>query len=179
MATPGDPGKRDQAPGPRTGRGFRAAGAAVRGPVTVAAARVGFAVPDVLLRWPEVVGDAVATLCQPVRISHASGPGLGGTLLVRATGAGATEVQHLAPQIVERVNSFFGYRAVTRLRLTQAEPAAPGFADAAAPFDGPGPDPTGALAREAARLAGGVLDPDLRAALTRLGAEVLARRGRG
>ena len=44
---------------------------------------------------------------------------LGATLVVRVEGARATEVEHLGPRIIERVNQFYGYRAIDRLKVTQ------------------------------------------------------------
>ena len=42
-----------------------------------------------------------------------------GTLFIRADGPRAIFVQHELPQIVERVNAFFGYRAVAQARIVQ------------------------------------------------------------
>jgi len=104
----------------------------------------------------------------------------GATLVVRADAATALALQHVAPQIIERVNILIGWPAVERLRLTQAHgpPRRP---------RGPAPQP-GRPAADAPvpeRLAApveGVDDPDLKAALARLGAGVARRaltRGRG
>lgn len=166
-------------------RAFQRAGSALGRRLSETAARRGFAEPDILLRWGEIVGVDIAGDCQPVQISYGrAAPGLGATLLVRARGARATEIEHRAPQIVERVNAFYGYRAVSRLRLTQASGArggGAGFADPGAAFavkpasedaQTRGPDPV-AEAR-AAHLVGGIRRPGLRAALARLGACVLS-----
>ena len=42
------------------------------------------------------------------------------TLVLRVDGPRAIEVQHRADQILERVNTYFGYRAVAALRIVQA-----------------------------------------------------------
>ena len=170
--------------GPRRGRAFHRAGSALRRRLSEAAARRGFAEPDILIRWAEIAGPHLAEACQPVKISYGrSAPGLGASLLVRASGARATEIEHRAPQIIERINAFYGYRAVSRLRLTQASGArgrAEGFAEQAAAFAGKpaqenrprAPDP--AAEARAAGLVSQVRSPRLRAALARLGAAVLA-----
>ena len=119
-------------------------------------------------------GSALAPTCRPVRVSYGR-RGLGATLVLRTDGARAPEVEHLAPRIIERVNQFYGYRAVARIRITQSG-AAPGFAEKQAGFAaGPPPGPTDADTERAAALTGGIEDAGLRAALTRLGANVLAR----
>lgn len=161
----------------RRGGGFRRAADETRPVLDKVAGRHGFAQADVLLRWTEIVGEALAPTCRPVRVSFRGERGIGATLVVRTDSARAPEVDHLAPRIIERVNQFYGYRAVSRIRVTQTggafglsegRPAA--TTDCAAPSD----DDTA----RAAALTDGVEDADLRAALTRLGANVLARRAR-
>lgn len=164
--------KKDGKPRPRGG-GFRRAADQTRPVLDKVAGRHGFAEPDVLLRWGEIVGEALAPTCRPVRVSYGQ-RGLGATLVLRTDGARAPEVEHLAPRIIERVNQFYGYRAVARIRITQSGQA-PGFAEARAAFAAPPSDPSGADADRAAALTEGIEDNELRAALTRLGANVLAR----
>lgn len=188
-------------------QGFRAAGAAARARVVPLAGRQGFAEAAVLLHWPEIVGAAWAGLCHPVKVTYGRGAELGATLMVRADGPAALELEHRAPQIVERINAHYGYRAIARIRITQgtglAGEAQPGFAEAgppfATPFDAPfeagsaGPQPARAARNplrgearppapvrpearaEAERLAASVRNPDLRDALSRMGAFVLSR----
>jgi hypothetical protein len=158
-------------------RGFRSAGETARRRLGEAAAGHGFAEPEVLMRWPEIVGERLSGLCQPVRVSYPRGGGLAATLLVRVEGARATEVEHLGPRIVERVNQFYGYRAIDRLKVTQTTGG--GLAEAPARFEGPGQDtpiePGPQATAHAAELAQGIENETLREALTRMGAHVLAR----
>ena len=164
----------------RRGRGFHSAAATARKRLGEAAAGHGFAEPEVLLRWPEVVGERLSGLCEPVKVSYSRGQGLGATLVVRSIGARATEVEHLGPQIVERINTFYGYRAITRIKVVQTMAAPAGFAESAPRFAGqPDAAPTtpapGAEAR-AAEMTGDIQNEGLRTALTRIGAHVLSRR---
>ena len=129
-----------------------------------------------LTRWAEIVGEHLAGLCLPVKVSYSRDRGLGATLVVHAEGARATEVEHLAPRILERVNQFYGYRAIARVKLTQTTPPA-GFAEPRPGFASPPAAPGPAEERRAAELARGIEDEPLRAALTRMGAHVLARAG--
>lgn len=158
----------------RRSRSFVAVAACARPTLAEAAAGRGFAQPEVLTRWAEIVGDHLAGLCLPVKVTYACERSFGATLIVRVEGARAPEVELLAPRILERINQFYGYRAIARVRLTQTGPAASFAAPraACAPAAAPGP----AEAQEAAELARGIEDACLRAALTRLGAHVLARR---
>jgi hypothetical protein len=87
----------------------------------------GFAAADVILAWPDIVGDRLAAFTQPVKLEwkrKAPGRESGaqpdpGTLVVRVEGAFALEMQHLAPQVVERVNAHYGWRCVGKLVLKQ------------------------------------------------------------
>lgn len=84
-----------------------------------AARRRGFAEASLLADWATIVGPSLARRCQPLRLDHAPGRRTGGTLLVRVGGAAALELQHATPQILERINAYFGRRVVRQLRLLQ------------------------------------------------------------
>ena len=73
----------------------------------------GFASAGVLDNWPAIVGADLARHCMPERL------GGDGTLRLRVDGPLATELKRLEPQILQRIASYFGYRAVNRLSLIQ------------------------------------------------------------
>jgi hypothetical protein len=129
-----------------------------------AARRRGFAEASVLADWATIVGPALARRCQPVRVDHAPGRRSGGTLLLQVGSGVALEIQHQAPQLIERINTYFGHRAVRQIRLLQMPlPPAP-----------PPPQPALRLLspQAEAKLAASVIDvPDesLREALLALG----------
>ncbi len=126
----------------------------------------GFAEGGLAADWPGIVGAGLATRCRPGKLAFArAAERREGTLTLRVEAPFATEVQHLAPQIMERINGYFGYRAVARLRLKQV-PYRPGpDSDSDRSAAVPAPEITSELA---ARLES-VEDPELRAALGRLG----------
>ena len=74
-------------------------------------------------RWPEIVGPDYARHSTPESLSFPHGKRSGGTLNLSATGSHALMIQHVAPQIIERVNRFFGYDAVARIAIRQGLPA--------------------------------------------------------
>ena len=131
-------------------------------------ARQGFASTELVTHWNDIVGAEVAAHCEPLRLKWPRGGDVDApepaTLVLRVEGPVAIEIQHLSPVILERVNRFFGWRAVGRLALRQAP-----LARRAAPPVRPAPDPQ-AAARLAATL--DVADEDLRNALARLGAAI-------
>lgn len=128
----------------------------------------GFAQSEVITRWSEIVGPELAAGTAPEKLTFRTAGHGDATLHVRVSGPLATELQHLEPVVLERINTYFGYRAVGRLALVQGPlPARP---------QKPPPAPTAALddAEEGAleRSVSGVKDESLRRALTRLGRAV-------
>jgi protein-disulfide isomerase len=121
--------------------------------------------------WPAVVGPELARTTRPDAILAGRGARAGKALRLKVSGAAALEVQHRSGQIVERVNAYFGHRMIDDVRLVQGMIAAPRPAPKVAR-----PDP--AVEQAMAQRAANVKDPDLRAALARLGARIATdRRG--
>lgn len=128
--------------------------------------RFGFVQSSVVSRWPEIVGEAHARVCAPESIRFPPGEKSEGILQLVVLPAHAPLIQHVIPEIVERVNRFFGYPAVARLAIRHgdvqrvAKPAAP-------PSLKPVPDSLGDSLR-------GIADPELKAVLEALAAGVAA-----
>lgn len=134
----------------------------------------GFAVSRVLTHWAEIAGGDIATIARPVKITYGKG-GFGATLTVLTTGAQAPMLEMQKEKLRERVNAAYGYNAISRVHITQTAPT--GFAEGqahfapAAPVAEPQPDPeTRAQIQQAVTP---VQDNELRAALERLGHNVI------
>jgi hypothetical protein len=85
-------------------------------------------------RWPEIVGPRHARVCAPESIRFPPGEKSEGILQLVVVPAHAPLIQHVIPEIMERVNRFFGYKAVTKVKLRQGEVKPPsGEMRAAAP----------------------------------------------
>ena len=67
--------------------------------------RYGFAESKILTRWPEIVGATLAANTVPQRISFNRRSRIGGTLHLTTESAFATELKHLEPRLLERINS--------------------------------------------------------------------------
>jgi len=77
-----------------------------------------------MARWPDIVGGALAQYCEPERIKWPRGAGetaqkLGGTLVIRAEPGRGLDLQYQSHQIIERINQFYGYGAVTSVKIMQ------------------------------------------------------------
>ena len=94
--------------------------------------KFGFVQSSVVTRWPEIVGERHARVCSPESIRFPPGEKSGGILQLVVLPAHAPLIQHVIPEIVERVNRFFGYSAVSRVKLRQGA-VKPPHAEAKAP----------------------------------------------
>mgnify|MGYP002630932862 FL=1 len=147
-----------------------------RGPVALSAMlpkiagkalrRRGFAEAAIITNWEAIVGDVLARESIPEKLRFPRGENTGATLHVRVSGAFSTELQHLAPLVVEKINAYFGYAAVARLTMAQGPITRARDAPkrkTVPPLSGP---PSPALRQSFANIE----DDNLRASLTELGA---------
>ena len=116
--------------------------------------------------WSAIVGPEWGGAAWPLALDR------DGVLKLRTRPAAALELQHRAPLLIERINLYFGRALVTRLTLIQATfPVLPELPASAtrSPVNGDATvlDP---------RLSG-IADPELRAALGRLGRAIVAAGG--
>jgi len=140
----------------------------------------GFAAADVVMAWPQIMGERLAGVCEPVSLEWPRGAKAreagaldqrgSATLVIRVEGAFGLEAQHLAPVILERVNAYFGWRCADRLVIRQGR-----VTRKAKTRSRPAPPDAQALAR-GQEIAAGITDENLREALARLGALVLTKR---
>jgi hypothetical protein len=72
--------------------------------------------------WWLIVGADLGEATQPVKLTFPRGERTDATLTIDIVPARAIEVQHSMPQLIERVNAVFGYRAVARIKLVQRPP---------------------------------------------------------
>lgn len=83
--------------------------------------RFGFVQSSVVTRWPEIVGPRHARVCAPESIRFPPGEKSDGILQLVVVPAHAPIIQHVIPEIIERVNRFFGYKAVAKVKLRQGD----------------------------------------------------------
>jgi hypothetical protein len=81
--------------------------------------RFGFVQSSIVSRWAEIVGDPYARVSAPESIRFPAGKRAEGVLSLVVESAHAPMMQHVAPDIMERVNLFFGYAAVARIAIRQ------------------------------------------------------------
>jgi hypothetical protein len=164
-------------PGKRGYVAARAVGSFVPKLTRKAFEKYGFSAATLLTDWSAIVGKELAAFTAPERLKwprsvairedvEAGAEGRpGATLILRVDPARALDVEYKGRQILERINGYFGYRAIAEMRILQAP-----LAKSAAPRTAPQAPPPVA-APELASIA----DERLRAALTRLKSGLMAR----
>jgi hypothetical protein len=131
--------------------------------------RFGFVQSSLVSRWAEIVGERYAGASQPESLRFPHGQKADGVLTLVVRGAHAPMMQHIMPEIIERVNRFFGYGAVARVVIRQGEIAKPAARRAPPAFRAVPADMGEGLKT--------IADPELRAVLESLAAGVAASRG--
>lgn len=154
----------------------------------------GFSSVALISDWSTIVGPVLAAYTLPERLKWPRGVEVysetdadqrgrpGATLVLGVDASRALEVEYSGPQIIERVNGYFGYAAVARLKIMQrisletrhdrAESST-----SPTPEQRTHPDP-GGFATAAAEL-GAIENQDLRDALARLALNLRAEAARG
>jgi hypothetical protein len=166
MAKPKRPESADEAPR----RGYaRPCGELVGEIAGTTFKRFGFVQGAVVSRWAEIVGERYARVSTPESIRFPAGKKAGGTLTLRVEGAHAPLMQHLGPLIIERVNRFFGYEAVSKLAFRQGRAAR-----AEAKLQRPA---AAAVPRELGEGLRQISDPELRTVLESMAAKLAGSRG--
>lgn len=141
--------------------------------------KFGFSTAALLTDWAQIVGPQLALTTTPDRIrwpktveqdmaGGRTGQRTGATLHLSVDPARALDVQYKTSLIIDRINSYFGYRAVADLRIVQVRVAMPPQPVARSrPVAAATPDP----------VLKSIADDGLRAALERMQQGMLARRG--
>ncbi|VAW07469.1 hypothetical protein MNBD_ALPHA01-1020 [hydrothermal vent metagenome] len=131
--------------------------------------RYGFSQREIVARWADIVGPALADCSLPERLTFPRDEKRGGSLYIRVQGSMAPELQHFEPMVIERINSYYGYPAVERLvyrhgpvplrrRKTRR----------------PAPQLTDSQKKQLTTRLQAVTNPELSQALYRLGSEVVS-----
>lgn len=124
------------------------------------------------LSWPQLCGERLAGRTQPLKVTwpRRAGPDdpfEPGVLTIACEGAAALDLQYGTSELIERINAFFGYSAIGRIRIEQKR-----IDNFRAPERrSTNQLPSAALA-EISRLVGDIEDEGLRQALEKLGASI-------
>jgi hypothetical protein len=121
----------------RTGKGYfaRSVGAFIPKVVAAAFEKFGFHTAEIMTSWETIVGGDLARLTRPeaikwprgakARVASEDGDArtAGATLILASDPAFALEVSYRTQEIIDRINRYFGYRAIAQLRVVQVPKA--------------------------------------------------------
>lgn len=80
----------------------------------------GFSGVDILEHWEDMIGTDLAKGARPEKLTFEKNARTHGTLLVKtAGGAFAMLFEHQRARVIERINTFFGYPAVSKIKIVQ------------------------------------------------------------
>jgi len=92
--------------------------------------KFGFSTATLITDWARIVGSELAQYTIPDKLKWPRGGDMigdgddgerrGATLILRVDPARALDIEYRARQVMDRINGYFGYRAVETLRLVQA-----------------------------------------------------------
>lgn len=160
----------------RRKRGFEMTSGLLQSKIRQATETRGFSEMRLLTHWVEIVGEQTASMARPIKVTYAKG-GFGATLVLLTTGSYAPMLQVELPKIQDRVNSVYGYSAISRIHITQTAPT--GFAEGRVQFEHakekPPQPPSPKVVAEAHALSEGAQDENLRRALEKLASSFLHR----
>lgn len=72
----------------------------------------------IITHWPQIVGEKFARFALAEKITFPKGKRSEGTLYISVTSSGALLLQYAQDLILEQVNIFFGYKALSKLKMT-------------------------------------------------------------
>ena len=124
--------------------------------------KFGFVQSSIVTRWGDIVGRDYADICVPESIRFPVGQKAGGTLTLTVSSGHAPMLQHMLPDIITRVNRFFGYAAVAKVAMRQ------GHVEPRAPLRSPPPKNLRPVPVELGDSLRDIGDPELRAVLESL-----------
>jgi len=159
---------------PARGFGAKAVGSFVPKLAAAAFERYGFHTAEIMTSWPTIVSPDIARLARPeairwprgakqaVESDGDGGQAKGATLIVACDPSFALEISYRTRDILDRINRYFGYRAIAEMKVLQT----PWASETAKPTAATPPRPTAASPSAATGMG------DLAAALAALGASV-------
>lgn len=124
-------------PNPKVNYGARSIGALIGSVIAPVCAKRGFATADLISSWADIVGPRYAATTMPEKITwprrdQAKAPA-GATLVIRVDAGMAIYLQHETGVVLDRINGFLGFGAVSQLKIVQGVVSSPRKAAVAPP----------------------------------------------
>ncbi|MBO6281628.1 MAG: DUF721 domain-containing protein [Alphaproteobacteria bacterium] len=80
----------------------------------------GFMETDLLTNWKHIIGEELARYSLPQKLTFRKDERTDGCLTIAVlSGAFAMEIRQNEPRILDKINTYFGYKAVSKLKIIQ------------------------------------------------------------
>jgi len=141
--------------------------------------QLGLVGSTILKNWAQIVGSALAQNTRPERVSFPPKARTHGTLHIKARQGFNTIIQHSNSEIIFRINSHFGFSAITEVRISKRfyEELETTGARVANKVLSTRVVPASQLSPRVAELVHGIKDPEFKQAFENLGKLIKARNG--
>lgn len=77
----------------------------------------GGAVAGLLSKWPDIIGEDLSLFTRPGKITYPKRVLGAGTLQIDVDPRVALEVSHMTPILLDRINTYYGYPAIKKLKI--------------------------------------------------------------
>ena len=78
----------------------------------------GLAGSRIITEWESIVGSKLSLHTMPEKLAFSKGKKVDGTLTISVQNGFATELQYMQPMILERLATYFGYHAISRIVIS-------------------------------------------------------------
>lgn len=78
-----------------------------------------FVEADILLNWRDIVGQEMASFAYPIKVKYNHRENIRTLYIEVPVGGFALEMQHKEGYLLEKLNAYFGYKAVHKINISQ------------------------------------------------------------
>ena len=78
-----------------------------------------FVEADILLNWKDIVGQEIAAYAYPIKVKYDHRENIRTLYMEVPVGGFALELQHKEEYLLEKINVYFGYKAVHKINISQ------------------------------------------------------------
>ena len=130
----------------------------------------GFSDIDIIVNWEEIIGAKTAEYARPLKLVFPKGKRDNAVLHISvAGGAFAAELAHTKLAVLAKINTFFGYQAVSDIKIKQEA-----FRLKKTPSEPENQAPEAELSASAKAVIAGIDDKEMQESLAKLGKTVIA-----
>ncbi len=74
---------------------------------------------DIMLNWPDIVGQELASFAYPIKVKYDYKENIRTLYMEVPAGGFALEMQHRENYLLEKINAYFGYKAIHKINISQ------------------------------------------------------------